>query len=250
MTEMSRPRPHLLLLPGLLCDARLWRHQAAALADQAHVTVADLSGADSIAELAANVLAQAPDECFALAGLSMGGYVALEIIRQAPERVLALALLDTSATADSAEAMETRENLMQLAESDFPAVVAILLPKLLHPAHLWDRELVESIQAMANSLGPEVFMRQQQAILSRIDSRPFLPQIRCPTLVLCGHDDSITPVPLHEELATTIPGARLVVIEECGHLSTLEQPRRVSRELRYWLSGLADPAQELGNAAL
>lgn len=250
MTDMSEPRPHLLLLPGLLNDARLWQHQATALADQAHVMVADLSGADSIAELAASVLAQAPDERFALAGLSMGGYVALEILRQAPERVLALALLDTSAEADSAEATQARRNLMLLAESDFPAVIAGLLPKLLHPAHLWDRELVESIQAMASSLGPQVFMRQQQAIIGRIDSRPFLPQIACPTLVLCGHEDGITPVAMHEELAAAIPDARLVVVEECGHLSVLEQPRRVSRELRYWLSGLADPALELGNEAL
>jgi pimeloyl-ACP methyl ester carboxylesterase len=230
-------KPHLLLLPGLVCDARLWQQQAS-LAELAHVTVADLSQAESIAALAANVLAQAPDDSFALAGLSLGGYVALEIVRQAPQRVLALALLDTSARADSEEARQARLNAMSQAEEDFPAVIASLLPKLLHADHLHDAALVEVITAMANSLGREVFLRQQRAILGRIDSRPALAQISCPTLVLCGREDAITPPAVHEEMVAAIADAQLVVIETCGHLSTLEQPQLVSQALEYWLQDL------------
>lgn len=230
-------KPHLLLLPGLLCDARLWQPQAAGLAELAQVRVADLSQAESIGGLAEQVLAQAPD-CFALAGLSMGGYVALEIMRQAPQRVLGLALLDTSARADSAEAKLGRADLMDQAEHDFAALVARLLPKFVHPAHLSDAALLEGITAMAHSLGRDVFLRQQRAMLGRIDSRPGLAQISCPTLVLCGRQDAITPLALHEELAAAIAGAQLVVIETCGHLSCLEQPQAVARALEFWLQSL------------
>lgn len=231
-------KPHLLLLPGMLSDARLWQHQAAALAELAHITVADLSHADSITELATKVLDQAPDENFALAGLSLGGYVALEIMRQAPQRVLGLALLDTSAQADSAEAKQGRQALMDKAEHDFPAVISGLLPKLLHLRHLADADLVEMITAMANSLGQAAFMRQQRAMLGRIDSRPGLAQISCPTLILCGREDAITPLAVHQELAAAIAGAQLRVLDDCGHLSTLEQPERVDQALTLWLQRL------------
>lgn len=237
-------KPHLLLLPGMLSDARLWQHQAAALAELAYVTVGDLSQGDSIAELASNVLDQAPDEYFALAGLSLGGYVALEIMRQAPQRVIGLALLDTSAQADSAEAKQGREALMAKAEHDFAGVISGLLPKLLHPRHQADADLVEVITAMANSLGQAAFIRQQQAMLGRIDSRPGLAQIRCPTLVLCGREDAITPLAVHQELTAAISGAQLRVLDACGHLSSLEQPEEVSQALTLWLRRL-EPAQGL-----
>lgn len=226
----------LVLLPGLLNDARLWQAQTGGLADIADAVVADLTAADSIAALAAAVLARAPAGKFALAGLSMGGYVALEIMRQAPERVIALALLDTTARPDTPQALEARRNLMELAESDLAAVNATLLPRLLHPSHLNDAAMVGTITAMAMDLGKEVFMRQQQAIMGRIDSRPFLSHIKCPTLVLCGRQDLITPVEVHEELAAGIPGATLSIIDECGHLSTLGQPQQVTDALRQWLT--------------
>lgn len=231
-------KPHLLLLPGMLSDARLWQHQAAALAELAYVTVADLSQADSIADLASKVLDQAPDQHFALAGLSLGGYVALEIMRQAPQRVIGLALLDTSAQADSAEAKQGRQALMAKAEHDFPAVISGLLPKLLHPSHLADAGLVEVITGMANSLGQVAFMRQQRAMLGRSDSRPGLAHIKCPTLVLCGREDAITPLAMHQELTAGIAGAQLRVLDYCGHLSSLEQPERVSQALTRWLQRL------------
>ncbi len=226
---------HVLLLPGLLNDVRLWQYQISALSEVAHATVADLTAADSIPALASAALTQAPAERFVLAGLSMGGYVALEIMRQAPERVVGLALLDTSARPDSPEATENRKKLIQLAGRDFPAVLDTLLPKLVHPSHLTDTSIVTTIRAMAESVGKDAFSRQQRAIIGRIDSRPFLPQIKCPTLVLCGREDVITPIEVHQELVTAIPNSSLTIIEECGHLSTLDKPRHVAEALKQWL---------------
>jgi pimeloyl-ACP methyl ester carboxylesterase len=230
-------KPHLLLLPGLLNDARLWQGQISGLSDIVHSTVGDLTGTDSMAALAVSVLANAPAERFALAGLSMGGYVALEIIRQAPERVIALALLDTSARPDTPQSTEGRRALMKQAETDFANVVSTLLPRLMLPEHARDEALAEAFTAMASSVGQEAFLRQQTAIMGRIDSRPFLRRITCPTLVLCGRDDAVTPVEVHEELAAGIPGSRLKIVETCGHLSALEQPEQVTEALRDWLSG-------------
>lgn len=227
--------PHLLLLPGLLNDDRLWQHQISALSDMAHTLVADLTKAESITSLATAALTQIPTERFALAGLSMGGYVALEIMRQAPERVLALALLDTSARPDTAEATEGRKKLMQLAGTDFQAVIDSLLPKLVHPSRLNDASIVEVITAMANSVGKEAFIRQQTAIMNRIDSRSCLDKIKCPTLVLCGRQDVITPVEVHEEMIAGISGSRLTIVENCGHLSTLGQPQQVTDTIKQWL---------------
>jgi pimeloyl-ACP methyl ester carboxylesterase len=226
---------NLFLLPGLLNDARLWQYQISGLADVVRTTVANLTGADSISALASMVLSQAPDGRFALAGLSMGGYVALEIMRQAPGRVSALALLDTSARPDTAQATEGRRNLMQLAETNFPAVTDTLLPRLVHPSHLTNTSILTTIRAMAESVGKDAFLRQERAIIARIDSRPFLDQIQCPTLVLCGHEDVITPVEVHQELFSAIPNSSLTIIEECGHLSTLDRPQQVTDALRKWL---------------
>ena len=227
-------------LPGLLDDERLWQQQAAFFAPQCAWFTARLTEHDSIAALAASALANAPAERFALVGLSMGGYVALEIMRQAPERVLALALLDTNARADSAPATEMRTNLIAQARADFTGVVTGLTPRLLHPAHLADKAIVAVIEAMAHTLGPDVFKRQQTAIMGRIDSRPHLAAIRCPSLVLCGREDLLTPVELHQEMAAGIPAAKLVVIEHCGHMSALEQPQQVNAALQNWLSALPE----------
>lgn len=233
------PKTNLVLLPGLLCDARLFGHQVEALADHAHCTVADLTGADSMAALASGVLAQAPAR-FALAGLSMGGYVALEIMRQAPERVRGLALMDTSARPDTPEATANRHRLMKLAETHFQGVLDELLPKLVHPAHLSYNSIVDVVYSMGHRVGRGAFVRQQRAILGRIDSRPYLHQIvDCPTLVLCGREDALTPPALHEEMAAEIPNATLTLISGCGHLSSLEQPKAVAEALHAWLGRLS-----------
>jgi pimeloyl-ACP methyl ester carboxylesterase len=224
-----------VLLPGLLLDAELWRHQIADLADLATPIVGDLTRHDSIAAMATAMLAEMPDS-FSLAGLSMGGYVAQEIMRQAPHRVLRLALLDTSARADTDEQRARRHGLLELAGmGHFKGVTPRLLPQLLHPAHLADPALTEPVMAMAERVGPEAFLRQQTAIMGRRDGRADLARIACPALVLCGKQDLLTPPELHEEMAAAIPGATLVTIEQCAHLSPIEQPAQVNVALRRWL---------------
>lgn len=236
---MSREtKPGLVLVPGLLCDALLWEAQVEALEGHIPCWVADHTRSDTMAGVAADVLREAPFERFAVAGLSMGGYVALEIVRQAAPRVERLALLDTSARADTARQLEKRRGLIALARRGrFIGVSRALLPLFLHRARLGDDELVSTVKKMAMNIGQEAFIRQELAIMSRADSLPLLPAITCPTLVLCGRQDALTPLELHEEMARAIPGANLRVIEECGHLSTLERPEEVSAALATWLSG-------------
>jgi pimeloyl-ACP methyl ester carboxylesterase len=225
----------LVLLPGLLCDAALWAAQLEALAGVASPVVADLTRHDSIGAMAEAVLRAAPGR-FALAGLSMGGYVAQEVMRRAPERVTRLALLDTSARADTEAQRKRRGDLLALAgRGHFKGVTPRLLPMLVHPARLADEALTASVMAMAERVGPEAFLRQQQAIMARPDSRPDLPRVACPTLVLCGRQDALTRLERPEEMAALIAPAELVVIEDCGHLSTLERPGEVSAALRRWL---------------
>jgi len=229
-------RPTLILLPGLLLDERLYGAQIAALADRAEIRVSDLTRADSIALMAAAVLAEAPER-FALCGLSMGGYVAFEIMRRAPERVIRLALLDTQARPDSAEARARRRDLIALAERGaFETATTRLLPLFVHPERREDRALTATVAAMANRVGRDGFLRQQTAILNRVDSRPGLAAIACPTLVLTGRQDLLTPVEVHYEIAAAIPASTLVVLPSCGHLSPLEQPAMVTAQLAAWLA--------------
>lgn len=226
----------LMLLPGLLCDPALWRAQIDDLADLVEPFVADLSHDDSMTGMARRVLAAAPPR-FALAGLSMGGYVAQEIMRQAPERVSRLALLDTSARADTDEQIARRRGLIELAEKgEFKGVTPRLLPLFLHPKQLDDQPLVAAVMAMTERVGKDAFLRQQRAIMGRPDGRPSLAAITCPTLVLCGRQDQLTPLDLHEEIAALIRGAHLEIVEECGHLATMERPWEVSVLLRQWLT--------------
>jgi pimeloyl-ACP methyl ester carboxylesterase len=229
-------RTPLVLLPGLLCDRALWEAQIRALSDIAAPVVPDLTRSDTIPGLADGVLAEAPP-FFALAGLSMGGYVAFEIMRQAPDRVLRLALLDTSARPDSEERKQARADLIDLAQlGDFKGVTPRLLSRWVHPDHARDPVIAETVMSMTERVGREAYVRQQTAIINRSDSRPGLSRISCPTLVLCGQDDQATPPKLHREMAADIPNARLVIVERCGHLPPLERPEIVNRELRHWLT--------------
>jgi pimeloyl-ACP methyl ester carboxylesterase len=230
-------KPGLVLVPGLLCDALLWKAQVAALGGLCEPWIADHTRSTTMAEVAADVLRDAPFESFALAGLSMGGYVALEMTRQAAHRVIRLALLDTSARADTPEHSKRREDLIALAERGrFLGITNTLLPLFLHRARLEDQKLVATVMEMARNTGKEAFIRQERAIMSRADSQPFLRAIACPTLVLCGRQDALAPLAGHEEMARAIPGASLQVIDDCGHLSTLERPAQVSAALERWLS--------------
>jgi pimeloyl-ACP methyl ester carboxylesterase len=228
---MSASRVDLLLLPGLTNDARVWQGVADRLADVASVRVADVTTRDTMPELALDVLAKAPAR-FALAGLSMGGYCALEIVARAPERVMALGLVDTSARPDTAEGRANRAKQIARAPAELAAIVEELLPKWVHPRRIDDHAVADIVRAMARDSGADVFARQQRAIMSRADSRPRLAAIRCPTVVVCGREDALLPLEVHEEMARGIPGAKLRVIEACGHLAPLERPADVAAALR------------------
>jgi len=228
----------LVLLPGLLCDAALWEPQLSDLADIADFFVADLTEQETMKDMAAAVLRDTPWKEFALAGLSMGGYVAQEIMRQAPQRVKKLALLDTRSRPEESLETERRHQFIKLAQSErgFTPVTTRLLPFLLHPSRVKDAALVKVVREMAERIGVEAYVRQQTAIISRPDFRPDLSKIRCPTLVLCGREDQLTPISDSEFIAAAVPGAKLVVVEECGHMSTLERPQAVNRAMRNWLT--------------
>ena len=227
----------LLLVPGLNCTADLWWPQVAAFAADRRAVVADHGRADTMAAIAEAILADAPPR-FALAGLSMGGYVAMEILRRAPERVDRLALLDTQARADGEEARAARLQQIEIAESGgFERIADLQIPRLLSPAHQREIRLVDLVRRMAAETGAEAFVRQQKAILGRIDSRPSLAAVACPTTVIVGVEDVITPVDLAREMAEAIPGAVLEVIDDSGHLSTLEAPEAVNAALARWLAG-------------
>jgi pimeloyl-ACP methyl ester carboxylesterase len=231
----------VLLLPGLLCDDRLWRDQAAGLAGVARAVVADLALDDSMEAMARRALAAVPGR-FALCGLSMGGYVAMAVVRLAPDRVSRLCLMDTSAAPDSpAQAARRRVLIAQLGNQalHFRGVTPRLLPSLLHPDRLGDAALAGEVTAMAERVGREAFLRQQTAILARPDSRPGLPAITVPTLVAVGDGDQLTPPGQAREIAGLIAGARLEVLEGCGHLPPLEAPERVTGLLRAWLASPA-----------
>jgi pimeloyl-ACP methyl ester carboxylesterase len=224
------PAENILLLPGMMCDERLWSHQAAAMS--VPVTVADTSKADNIRDMAAQALAAAPSQ-FAMAGLSMGGILAFEIWRQAPERVTHLALLDTNPHPDKPGNKPLRLEQIATATSGKLEQLAIesLKPLYLAEKNRDDEILLRTILDMALKLGPEVFERQSLAVMNRPDSVPTLATISCPTSVMCGREDAICPVRFHEFMAQEIPGAELVVIDDCGHMSSMEQPEVVTEEL-------------------
>lgn len=226
----------ILFLPGLLCDAALWRAQVDGLADVAAAAVADLTLDESVAAMAVRALAAAPPR-FALAALSMGGYVAFEILRQAPERVTRLALLDTSAAPDSSERARGRRGaIASLERGRFVGVTDRLLPRLVHESHV-EGPVADTVRAMAARVGGAAFVRQQRAILGRPDSRPMLSGIAVPTLVAVGDGDMLTPPADAAEIHAGIAGSTLHTFRDCGHLPALERPDETTAVLRDWLSG-------------
>jgi pimeloyl-ACP methyl ester carboxylesterase len=226
----------IVLVPGLLTSPRLYANQLPALWQHGPVTIADPTRDDTMAAIAGRVLANAPPR-FALVGLSMGGYIGFEILRQAPDRVVRLALLDTSARPDTPELTQRRQAQIALTRGGrFAEIADQLLPLLIHPSRLDDPAARELVRLMADETGPEAFIRQQQAIIGRVDSRPGLGAIGCPTLVLVGDSDRLTPPELSAEIAAGIPGARLVVVAGSGHLSPLDQPEQVTKALLEWLA--------------
>jgi len=225
----------LLLLPGLLCDEALWQNQINYLKTMADCMVADTTRHDTIEAIAKDVLQAAPER-FALAGLSMGGYVAFEIMRQAPKRVSKLAIFDSSARADTPEQQERRRLLLAMSRAgQFKGVTPRLLPLLISSDRLSDKALTTIIMDMAERVGRDAFHNQQTAILNRRDSRALLDDILCPTLIVGGRQDAITPPELLQEIADGIKGSHIEIIENCGHLSPLEQPDAVNTLMQRWL---------------
>jgi pimeloyl-ACP methyl ester carboxylesterase len=225
----------ILLVPGLNCSPRLYVGQMPALWRFGPVTIVDHTRDDTMAAIAGRILSSAPPR-FALAGLSMGGYIALEIVRQAGDRIERLALLDTGARADTPEATAKRQANIALAQSGrFEDVIGPQFPLYVHPARANDAALKAEYLAMCHDVGPQAYVRQQKAIMDRVDSRPLLASIRVPTLVLVGEQDAATPPALSDEMAAAIPGARLAKIAACGHLSTMERPEAVTKELVAWM---------------
>jgi pimeloyl-ACP methyl ester carboxylesterase len=229
-------RTPLVLVPGVLCTRALWEPQLKGLADVAHMTVADHTRHDTMTGIAESILASAPPR-FALAGLSMGGYISHEIFRLAPERITKLALLDTGARADTPERSGQRRELMARASREGTrAAQQQLMPVLIHRDRLQDKALVDAVLRMGEDTGVQGFINQQTALMGRPDSRPQLPRIKCPTLVLIGREDALTPLELSQEMANLIPNAKLTIIPDCGHLSTMERPEAVNRAMRDWLA--------------
>jgi pimeloyl-ACP methyl ester carboxylesterase len=230
------PRTTLVLLPGLINTRRVFEQQIEALSDVADCMVPELWHHDTMGAMADATLALAPPT-FALCGFSMGGYVAFEILRRASQRVERLALMDTQATPDSAESTKRRRALLDQAKiGRFHGVQRTLLPQLVHSRHIDDATISQPIFDMAQEIGADGFVREQRAIIDRADSRHLLVDIDVPTVVIVGRQDQVTPLPRSEEMAADIADSRLVVLEECGHMSPLEKPAEVTAALRRWLS--------------
>lgn len=233
---MSTLQPAVILIPGLLCTANLFAPQLTALQPKFDVSVAEHRNHPTLEGIAAHILQAAPPT-FALAGLSMGGYIAFEVLRQAPHRVTKLALLDTNSRADRPDQLESRAAIVALARAEgLTAVNKKLLPLLVHPSRQADPVLTATIDQMAADTGVDAFARQQAAIAARPDNRPFLATIKVPTTIIVGAEDALTPVKVHEEMHGLIAGSTLHVIPDCGHLSTLEQPEAVNALLLAWLN--------------
>jgi pimeloyl-ACP methyl ester carboxylesterase len=226
-----------VLLPGLLCDREVWQAQIDALGP-CHVP--DYGLLDSLRAMAEHVLATAPAGPLAVAGHSMGGRIAFEMLRLAPERIARLALLDTSyhplAEGEAGEAERAgRLALLATARRDGMAAMAReWAVGMVHPSR-HGTPLFEAIVAMLARKTPEHYAAQIEALLNRPDAEPLLPTIHCPTLLLCGRDDAWSPPARHEHMQQRIAGSRLVVIEQCGHISTMEQPETVSHALAEWM---------------
>lgn len=228
-------KPALVLVPGLICTSALWAHQIAALREVVAITVVDHRKAEGLSELAGQIL-DSQNGSFALAGHSMGGYVALEVMRQAGERVEKLALIATSARQDTLEMAGRRRDFIKLARRGrFRGVSPMLMKTFIHEDALENRALCEIVRRMAHETGSEGFIRQSEIILERPDSRAGLADIRCPTLVLCGDSDERTPPALAQEMAAGIPDSELVILPRCGHLPSLERPVATTKALKAWL---------------
>lgn len=232
----------LLLLPGLMNDARVWSPLVTALGQERKVEVAPTHLHDSIAASAREAIASMPPGLFAVAGFSLGGYVAQEVCRQAGDRIAGLGLVDTGARADSEEAKQIRRRMIQAVEGGdgsnaaaFSQVAQGFASRIVHTSRLQDRDLLQLLFDMASKVGSEGFVRQQRAAMSRTDTLDLLPRLHVPAVVVCGREDQVTPFSLSQEMASLLPDAELVPVDKAGHMSILEQPATVVAALVRWL---------------
>ncbi|MCP4820146.1 MAG: alpha/beta fold hydrolase [Shimia sp.] len=230
---MSEP---LVMLPGMMCDSRVFAHQIAALSRERPVTVAPITQGDRISDIAVGLLSQLPHK-FALAGLSMGGIVAMEILARAPERVTRIALMNTNPLAESPTSAAAYEPwIVKASAGRLDEVLQdFMRPEYLAPGN-GRAQVLAMVQAMGKSMGSDVFVRQARALQRRMDQQKTLRQLKCPALVLCGEHDQLTPVKRHEFMAELIPYAELRVIPEAGHMPVLEQPEATTQALYDWLA--------------
>ncbi|UOA26458.1 alpha/beta fold hydrolase [Pseudosulfitobacter sp. DSM 107133] len=225
----------LVLLPGMMCDARLYAAQLAAFSNVICVTIAPVTQGERVEEIASNLLDQLPKR-FALAGLGFGAMVAMEILRRAPDRVSRIALISTNALAETPQSAAAREPLIVGARAGRLDEVMRTQLKPDHLAAGAERAgVLSAVAAMAQSLGPDVFVRQSRAMQRRRDQQSTLRKCKVPTLVMCGAQDSLTPVKHHSFIAELIPYAELVVIDGAGHLPPLEQPEETNAALQAWM---------------
>jgi len=237
-------RPFLAFACAHLTDERLYAAQVAALEGDYECAVFAFRDHDSLGGMAEELLAKTPAR-FTLIGLSLGGYLAFEVIRRQLHRLERLVLMDTTAVADTPERRAGRHaDIAKVREGGIEALIPELPSRWLHPLHVQRPDLVRLMSEMARSIGARGQLNQQAAMLARPASNEDLARVRVPTLVMCGRSDPVTPVPDHEAMAARVPGSRLEIIENCGHLSTIEQPESVNRVLIDWLrrTDLTPPA--------
>ncbi len=241
---MTPRPPHVLLLPGLVCDDAIWEHQASYFSKITTVGIPDYGLSDSLEEMAEVALRDAPER-FAIAGHSMGGRVAFEILRRVPERVVGVALLDTAyrprTTGEAGEGERaSRFELLDVARSQgMRAMARQWIPRIVHPARLSDEGFINSMVEMIGRKTADIFAAQINALLNRSDAAPVLSVLRIPTVILCGREDLWSPLAGHREMAALVPQSKLVIIENCGHMAPMERPEEVTTALDDWFSGLA-----------
>lgn len=223
----------LLLLPGMMCNERLWTGQIQELGHDRDVLVADFTQDNTICALAARAFKSAPEE-FILIGLSMGGIVAFEMWRQQPDRIKGMGLMSTNAFEESEARRQNRLGQIKAVHAGhfMDVVVRELKPNYVTDAHKEDAVLMEELVLMAKEVGPEVFEQQSQALMSRTDSLETLATITCPTRVLCGEEDELCPVEFHEFIASAIPGASLQILKKCAHLVSMEAANETTHEIQ------------------
>lgn len=225
----------LIMIPGTLCDSALFNAQVSGLQDLADCQIGNHSSSDNLQEVAANIINSVSGN-FSVLGLSYGGIIAFEILRQAPQRIKRLILLNTNHKEPSEITRATQQRFLGMSVlGEFREITTnFTTDAMLHPKHAANPKMREAVLQMAENIGQQRFFNQIKAQLGRPDSTPDLPNIQCPTLIMTGREDNVCPIPQHQEMARLIPNSTFQVIEESGHLSTMEQPERVNELIRNW----------------